>query len=447
MKPIKVGIIGAGRIGRLHAGNLVRRIPGAKVVAVADVVQEAAEQCAKELGIPKAYGDPGPIFADPSVDAVLICSSTDTHAQFIEQAAAAGKHIFCEKPIALDLDRIDRALAAVAQAGVVLQVGFNRRFDPNFSAARQAVAEGKVGKPHLLRITSRDPAPPPLEYIKVSGGIFLDMTIHDFDMARFLMGEEVVEVYATGAVLVDPKIGEAGDVDTAVVTMRFASGALGVIDNSRIAPGDLIVGLGSAGRAAYEKRPNSGIGSNGLTSARHELLSREYADRYPETVCPETPKEFVYCGPFKLSDPLPGSELCVGEALLSPTRSYAPVLNEVFREGRELVHGIVHATGGGQTKCLHFGHNVRYVKVALFEIPPVFRAIREASGTDWREMYQVFNMGHRMEIFTPEEGARLVEEAARKRNIPVRVVGRVEKTVEGRELVIESPGGTLAWKA
>ncbi|HAF70406.1 TPA: inositol 2-dehydrogenase [Candidatus Acetothermia bacterium] len=233
MKRLKVGIIGAGRIGRLHAENLVRRLPGAELVAIADVVEEAARICARELGIPRAYGDPASILKDPEIEAVLICSSTDTHADLIEQAAEAGKHIFCEKPIALDLDSIDRALAAVERAGVVLQVGFNRRFDPSFSAAREAVAAGRIGRPHILKITSRDPAPPPIEYIKVSGGIFLDMTIHDFDMARFLMGEEVVEVYAAGTVLVDERIGEVGDIDTAIVTLRFESGALGVIDNSR----------------------------------------------------------------------------------------------------------------------------------------------------------------------------------------------------------------------
>jgi myo-inositol 2-dehydrogenase/D-chiro-inositol 1-dehydrogenase len=233
LNKVRVGIIGAGRIGRLHAENLVRRVPGVEVVAIADVRREAAERCAQALCIPKAYDDPEPIFADPKIQAVLICSSTDTHAEFIERAARAGKHIFCEKPIALDLEAINRALAATERAGVVLQVGFNRRFDPNFAEARRLVTEGRIGRPHLLRITSRDPEPPPIDYVKVSGGIFLDMTIHDFDMARFLMGEEVVEVYATGSVLVDKQIGEAGDVDTAVVTLRFESGALGVIDNSR----------------------------------------------------------------------------------------------------------------------------------------------------------------------------------------------------------------------
>ncbi|HDI11749.1 MAG TPA: inositol 2-dehydrogenase [Candidatus Acetothermia bacterium] len=283
---IGIGIIGAGRIGRLHAENLVRRMPGAEVVAVADVVQEAAEQCAKELGIPKAYGEPGPIFEDPSIDAVLICSSTDTHARFIEQAARAGKHIFCEKPIALDLEEIDRALDAVKKAGVFLQVGFNRRFDPSFSAAKEAVAAGKIGRPHLLKITSRDPAPPPIEYIKVSGGIFLDMTIHDFDMARFLMGEEVVEVYAAGAVLVDERIGEAGDIDTAVVTLRFASGALGVIDNSRRAVygyDQRVEVFGERGMVRVENpKPHQAVVSNAEGDYGPPLL-HFFVERYTES--------------------------------------------------------------------------------------------------------------------------------------------------------------------
>ena len=230
---IKLGLIGAGRIGRVHAENLAYRIPEAKLVAVADVFVESAERLAGELGLPAAYQEPRRILEDGAIDAVLICSSTDTHAQFIEEAARAGKQIFCEKPIALDLADIDRALAAVEAAGVKLMIGFNRRFDPNFARVREMVAAGEIGEPHLLRITSRDPSPPPIEYVQVSGGIFLDMTIHDFDMARFLIGSEVERVYAAGGVRVDPAIGQAGDVDTAVVTLHFADGTLGVIDNSR----------------------------------------------------------------------------------------------------------------------------------------------------------------------------------------------------------------------
>ncbi len=232
-RKLRVGLIGAGRIGRVHATNITYRIPEAEVVAVSDIFPETAEKLAAELNIPVAYADHRPLLDDPSVDAVLICSSTDTHAPLIEETAEAGKHIFCEKPIALDLAAIDRALATVARSGVKLQIGFNRRFDPNFKRVHDLVAAGRIGVPHLLRITSRDPEPPPIGYVKVSGGIFLDMTIHDFDMARYLIGSEVEEIYAVGAVRVDPAIGEAGDVDTAIVTLRFANGVLGTIDNSR----------------------------------------------------------------------------------------------------------------------------------------------------------------------------------------------------------------------
>lgn len=230
---IHVGVIGAGRIGQVHAENITYRVPGAEVVMIADPNLKAAEACAGKLGIGVTTADPQAILDHPDIDAVLICSPTGFHAPQIEAAAAAGKHIFCEKPVALDLSAIDKALAAAKAAGVKLQIGFNRRFDPNFAQVREMVAAGKVGAPHILRITSRDPGPPPIEYIKGSGGIFLDMTIHDFDMARYLMGEEVTEVYTAGGVMVDSAIGAAGDIDTAVVTLRFESGAIGTIDNSR----------------------------------------------------------------------------------------------------------------------------------------------------------------------------------------------------------------------
>jgi myo-inositol 2-dehydrogenase/D-chiro-inositol 1-dehydrogenase len=261
MASIKVGLIGAGRIGTLHAGHLAYRIPGVDLVAVADVAIEAAQACAARFDVPRFSGDYHDFLQDDEIDAVVICSSTDTHAQIIGEAAEAGKQIFCEKPIDFDLERIDRALQAVADAGVKLQIGFNRRFDPNFRRVREAVAAGQVGVPHILRITSRDPAPPPLSYIQVSGGIFLDMTIHDFDMARYLMGSEVEEVYAAGNVLVDPAIGEAGDVDTAVVTLRFANGAIGTIDNSRQA----VYG--------YDQRVEV-FGSGGMICAGNETADR-----------------------------------------------------------------------------------------------------------------------------------------------------------------------------
>ena len=233
MGKVNIGLIGAGRIGKLHAQHLAFRIPDANLLAVADIFVEGAEKCAADCRIPSAFKDYRRILDNSDIDAVVICTSTDTHAQIIEEAAAAGKHIFCEKPLDLDLARIDRVLAAVDEAGVKLQVGFNRRFDPSFRRVRDLVAAGKIGTPHIVRITSRDPEPPPIEYVKVSGGIFLDMTIHDFDMARYLINDEVSELYAAGGVMVDPEIGQVGDIDTAVITLRYAHGAIGTIDNSR----------------------------------------------------------------------------------------------------------------------------------------------------------------------------------------------------------------------
>jgi myo-inositol 2-dehydrogenase/D-chiro-inositol 1-dehydrogenase len=230
---INLGIIGAGRIGKVHAENIVLRVPGARVLAVADVNIAAAQELAARLGITHVSPTYHDILNNPEVHAVAICSATDTHAPIMIEAAACGKHIFCEKPIALELDKIDDALAAVERAGVKLQVGFNRRFDPNFARVRAAVQNGEIGEPHLLHIVSRDPAPPPIAYVSVSGGIFLDMTIHDFDMARFLVGSEIVEVYTAAANRVDPAIGAAGDLDTVVVLLTFANGVIGTIDNSR----------------------------------------------------------------------------------------------------------------------------------------------------------------------------------------------------------------------
>jgi myo-inositol 2-dehydrogenase/D-chiro-inositol 1-dehydrogenase len=235
------------------------------------------------------------LLADSSIDAVAICSSTDTHARIVIEAAEAGKHIFCEKPIDLSLDKIDAALDAVEKAGVKLQIGFNRRFDPNFRKVRAMVAEGKIGTPHIIRIISRDPAPPPLSYVKVSGGIFLDMTIHDFDMARYLSGSEVEEIYTAAAVLVDPAIGEAGDVDTAVITLRFTNGAIGTIDNSRKAVygyDQRVEVFGSAGMIqAHNNTPDQDIyfDAEGVHSAKPLYF---FLERYQESFIAEM-QEFV----------------------------------------------------------------------------------------------------------------------------------------------------------
>ena len=294
---VNVGLIGAGRIGRLHAEHLAFRIPDANLLAVSDIILEAAQKCAADLGIPTATQDHRIIMENPDIEAVVVCSSTDTHAQMIEEAAAAGKHIFCEKPIAHDLGEIDRALAAVEEAGVKLQIGFNRRFDPNFRRVRELVATGKIGEPHILRITSRDPAPPPIEYIKVSGGIFLDMTIHDFDMARYLIGSEVEEIYAAAGVMVDPAIGEAGDVDTAVITLRFENGVIGTIDNSRQAVygyDQRVEVFGSAGCASADNNyPNTAIISDGQ-SVHRDLPLNFFIERYVESYIAEM-KAFIEC--------------------------------------------------------------------------------------------------------------------------------------------------------
>jgi myo-inositol 2-dehydrogenase / D-chiro-inositol 1-dehydrogenase len=233
MEKLKIGVIGAGRIGKVHTETIMQSIPEATVVAIADVDLPEAESLAKRFNIPsysKSYKD---VLTNPEVEAVLICSPTNTHAQYIVESAKAGKHIFCEKPVDLDLATIANAIKVVEECGVKLMIGFNRRFDPNFKKIKDMVVEGKIGEPHVLKITSRDPAPPPIEYIEVSGGMFLDMTIHDFDMARYIVGSEVEEVYVSAGVMVDKKIGEAGDVDTAIISLKFKNGAIGVIDNSR----------------------------------------------------------------------------------------------------------------------------------------------------------------------------------------------------------------------
>lgn len=229
-----IGIIGAGRIGKVHAKNIATYIPEMTLKTIADpFMNEEIEAFAARYGIANTTKDAADIFSDPEIEAVVICSSTNTHASFIIEAAKAGKHIFCEKPIDYDLTRVHEAIDAAKEAGVKLQIGFCRRFDHNHRAVYEMVQDGLVGDVNLVKISSRDPAPPSIDYVKVSGGIFYDMMIHDFDMARFLAGSEVTEVHTYGSVLVDPAIGEAGDVDTAVVTLTFENGAIGVIDNSR----------------------------------------------------------------------------------------------------------------------------------------------------------------------------------------------------------------------
>jgi myo-inositol 2-dehydrogenase/D-chiro-inositol 1-dehydrogenase len=229
---VNIAVIGTGRMGSVHTRNLARFIPEATLVALCDIRLEVAQALADELGIQCVVRDYHELLADKNIEAVLIATNTDTHAFIVKDVAAAGKHIFCEKPIALDLADVDGTLAAVEKAGVKFQVGFNRRFDKSFKRVHDIVASGDIGRPCILRIASRDPEPPSVEYARTSGGMFLDMTIHDFDMARYQVGE-IEEVYAIGNVLVAPDYATIGDIDTNIVTLKFANGAIGEIDNSR----------------------------------------------------------------------------------------------------------------------------------------------------------------------------------------------------------------------
>jgi myo-inositol 2-dehydrogenase / D-chiro-inositol 1-dehydrogenase len=252
---LNVALLGAGRIAGVHA-TAISTNPGSRLVAVSDINADAAAKLAAEYGAEVRTTDA--ILADKSINAVLIATSTDTHSDLIERATAAGKAVLCEKPVDLSLDRALACQKVVASNGRPVMIGFNRRFDPNFAALKAALDKGEIGKAELLSITSFDPAPPPVAYIKVSGGLFRDMMIHDFDMANFIFGAVPVSVSATGSCIVDPAIGAAGDVDTAVVTLSYADGRIAVIKNSRRA----VYG--------YDQRVEL-LGSEGLLQAQNML--------------------------------------------------------------------------------------------------------------------------------------------------------------------------------
>jgi myo-inositol 2-dehydrogenase/D-chiro-inositol 1-dehydrogenase len=252
---LKIGLLGAGRIGRVHADAIAGH-PQSELVAISDAVTEAANTLAAQYGAKAASSEE--IIADSSIDAVLIATPTDTHSDLIQAATSAGKAVLCEKPVDLDLERAQACQMAVAETAQPVMIGFNRRFDPSFSALKAAADQGEIGKPEMLSITSFDPAPPPISYVKVSGGLFRDMMIHDFDMANYLMGQLPEQISAIGSAIVDPEIGQAGDVDTAVVTMTYSSGQIAVIKNSRRA----VYG--------YDQRIEL-LGSGGLLQANNVL--------------------------------------------------------------------------------------------------------------------------------------------------------------------------------
>jgi myo-inositol 2-dehydrogenase / D-chiro-inositol 1-dehydrogenase len=276
-----VGVIGVGRIGRMHAELLSREIAGAALGAVYDPSDQRAREVAARLGVPACTS--AEEILEGELDAVAICSTADTHADLLIAAARAGKAVFCEKPVSLSLAETDRALSAVEAAGVPFQIGFNRRFDPAHASVREVVAAGRVGEPHLVRISSRDPEPPPLDYIRSSGGLFLDMMIHDFDMARYLTGSEVVEVFARGAVRMAREFAQAGDIDTALVTLVHEDGCLTAIDNSRSAAygfDQRVEVFGSRGMVASENPPAHSAVLVTSEGQRRPALHHFFLERY-----------------------------------------------------------------------------------------------------------------------------------------------------------------------
>ncbi|OQC13209.1 MAG: Inositol 2-dehydrogenase [Firmicutes bacterium ADurb.Bin080] len=289
---LKIGIIGAGRIGKVHTESVKHLVKNAELKAIADpFMTKETEEWAKNIGVENVYSDYSKIINDKDIDIVLICSSTDTHSKISLEAIKAGKHVFCEKPIDHDVNKIKEVMDAINKHKVKYQVGFQRRFDRNFRAAKEAVLAGKIGDLNILKITSRDPGPPPVSYIKVSGGIFLDMTIHDFDMVRYMSGAEVTEVYAIGGVMVDPAIKEAGDIDTAVISLKLSNGALAVIDNCRRASygyDQRVEAFGSKGQVAVGNVPESTTvlsDGSGVTAEKPQFFFlQRYMDAYANEV-------------------------------------------------------------------------------------------------------------------------------------------------------------------
>lgn len=282
---IKIGIIGAGRIGKVHCQS-ISYIKDAVVEAIADpLVNEEIKLWAKKFGINKVYSDYHEILNDKEISAVLICSSTDTHSGISIEAITAGKHVFCEKPIDHNVEKILKVKQALANSNIKYQVGFNRRFDHNFAAMKKAIDAGKIGELNILKITSRDPAPPPVNYIALSGGIFLDMTIHDFDMVRYLSDSEIDEIYAIGGVYVDQAIGDAGDIDTAIITMKLTNGAMAVIDNCRRSSygyDQRAEAFGSDGQVAISNDTASNTVISDSTGVKSEKPLLFFLERYME---------------------------------------------------------------------------------------------------------------------------------------------------------------------
>ncbi len=330
---VRIGLLGCGRIGRMHAELIAGRVPGVELTAAYDFMAGAAESVVADFG-GRAYDDPAGVVAADDVDAIAICSPTDVHIEQLEMAAAAGKPTFVEKPLSLDLGLTDRGIAAARAAQIPVQVGFNRRFDTSHRSVRDQVMAGDVGEVHLVRITSRDPAPPPISYLEGSGGLFLDMTIHDFDMARFVTGSEVEEVFARGAVRIDPAVGEVGDIDTAVVVMRHANGAITTIDNSRQAVygyDQRVEVFGSAGMVASDNPTTTTTIRRGVAGSYGSTVPYFFIERYLQTYINEW-SEFARVVRGEIDSPVTLDDgrapLLLGLAAWKSLRENRPVLVE-----------------------------------------------------------------------------------------------------------------------
>ncbi|HEY3429143.1 MAG TPA: AIR synthase related protein [Cyclobacteriaceae bacterium] len=262
--------------------------------------------------------------------------------------------------------------------------------------------------------------------------------------------EEVLEMLRKHGLNIHSTGGETADVGDLVRTIIVDSTVTArmkrndVIDNQNIQAGDVIVGLASAGKATYEDSYNGGMGSNGLTSARHDVFAKEYATKYPESFDPNVSKDLVYSGKYKVTDTLQGVDVNVGKLVLSPTRTYAPIMIEIFKELRQHIHGLVHCSGGAQTKVLHFIDNLHIIKDNLFETPPLFKLIQDCSGTDWKEMYKVFNMGHRMEVYLNEKHAQQVLDISNHFGVDAKIVGRVEASTK-KQVTIKGAEGEFVY--
>jgi len=295
MRKVTIGILGAGRIGKLHTSHIIKHLPQFQIKTIADPSLD--EAWFQKTGLSHGINNPDVVFNDNDIEAVLICSPAPFHVEQIIEAAHTGKHIFCEKPISLEIGPTIEAIKAVKRAKVKMQVGFNRRFDPNFSKIKKLIDDKAIGKPHLLRITSRDPKIPPIDFLKLSGGMFGDMTIHDFDMARFLMQSDIDEIYASANVLINPVFNEYDDIDTAIINLKFKNGCLGVIDNSRQAVygyDQRIEVFGSKGAVQAENNKPT----NTIVSTENGVLSDKplyyFLERYESSFVAEL-NEFYEC--------------------------------------------------------------------------------------------------------------------------------------------------------